>query len=195
MRKTLFVFLCFISVAAGSRAQTDTVQKKGTIRIAKPVAESDQIYIIASAQFKDMGSNSFIPFPIVEGHAFPFNYTKFFNEKFRDIAIDLKGKETDTVTIEIKVLANGKVYLKDRSKSMMVQGRAVFYDEKSKMYELNNLHMHCLDFLKKIKEWYPAYTLDPRKGRFKGQTVIKPYKTNIDSGGVITIVFSSVPFN
>jgi len=193
MRRSVIVFFLILSAAPFLAAQTDTVPKQGTIRIAKPVSE--KTYILAAATFKDMGSNSFVPFPVVEGHAFPFSYTKFFNDRFRNITVDLKGKERDTVTIEIKVLANGKVYLKDRSKSMMLNGRAVFYDPRTKMYELNNLHMHCLDFLKEIKEWYPAYTLNPRKGRFRGQTVIRPYKTNIESGGVITIVFSSTPFD
>lgn len=192
MRKWILFFLCCMA-ADRIAAQTDTTQKEGTIKIAKKQAE--KTYILASATFKNPGPNGFIPFPVVEGHAFPFSYTKFFNDRFKNTAVDLKGKETDTVIIEIKVLANGKVYLKDRSPSMMINGIAVFYDPRSKSYEVNNQHLHCIDFLKKIKEWYPAYTLDTRKGKFKGQTVIRPYKTNIDSSGIITVVFSTTPFD
>ncbi|MGQ0826821.1 MAG: hypothetical protein ACT4ON_00345 [Bacteroidota bacterium] len=67
------------------------------------------------------------------------------------------------------------------------------YDEKADGYEVSRLQLNCIDFLKEIKSWEPAYVTIPKKDKFKNQTVIKPNITHIQASGILTIVFSSVP--
>jgi hypothetical protein len=200
LKKYFFSFFLF-STCFGF-AQTDTTQFHGTIKVVKP--KEDKIYIKVTAEygkydfsdvkFQNVRENVFQPFPVVEGFAYPFNYTGYFNKEFSTKEIDLKGKAADTVTIEIKVLAKGKVYIKDKTPLMMMNGVPAFYNEQVGGYELNNLHLNCLTFLKKIKTWFPAYVMLPKKEKFKNQTVLKPSKKKIDSTGTITIFFSTTPF-
>jgi len=197
-----FLILLFLLGTSFTIAQNDTNQTHGTIKIGKP--KDGKVYIKAAMNFNkyDLSKlNAYVdlniiypPFPGVEGYTFPFNYNKYFNEKFKTKKIDLRGKASDTVRIEIKVLANGKVYLKDKSFSTMIKDIPTTYDEKVNGYELSRLQLNCLDFLKEIKTWEPAYVTIPKKGKFKKQTVIKPEITQLQASGILTIVFSSVSF-
>lgn len=155
-------------------AQTDTIGLNGTIKVSK--IKNEIIYIRAFAQYPKR-SDYFQPFPVVEGYAFPFNYTRYFNEKFKNEIPDLKGRLNDTIRIEINITEKGKVFLKSETADSD-----------------NILNMQCLDFLKQIKKWHPGYIIIPEKGTFKKQTVIKPRKTNVSSIGIITILFSLQPF-
>lgn len=196
------IILFFLLSICFSFAQTDTTQRRGTIKIGKP--KDAEIYIKVISNFDNFDfpkidhdfsrDELFQPCPIVEGYSYPFNYTKYFNDNFKSKQIDLKGKTNDTVVLEVKILANGKNYLKDKSKTMMIKDLPAVYNEKEGAFELNNLHLNCLSFLKNIKQWTPGYVVFPLKNRFKGETVIKPNKKNVDVTGTITILFSSTPF-
>lgn len=192
----LFLFCTFCTFA-----QIDTTQKRGTIKIAKP---NDEIFIKAIANFDNfelpdvnhdfLREELFQPVPVVKGYSSSFNYTKYFVDNFKSKQIDLKDKTIDTVIIEIKVLSNGKVYIKDKSQTMMIKGLPAVYNEKEAGFELNNLHLNCLTFLKNITQWLPGYVVFPKKDKFKGETVIKPIKKNVAVTGTIMILFSTVPF-
>lgn len=183
-------------------SQADSVSQRGTIKVSKP--KDGEVYIKAFANFnkydiskvgRDVSKDDlFQPFPVVDGYPYPFNYANYFNNNFRSKVIDLKGKNSDTVQLEVTVLANGKVYIKDKSRSMTVNGVPAIYDEKVGAYELNNLHLNCLKFMKQINKWFPGYVILPKKSKFKGEVVIKPNKKNVDFTGTITILFSSTPF-
>jgi hypothetical protein len=182
-------------------AQTDTIPARGTIKIGKE--KPGEIYIKAIASFgeyddskvREVQSKYFQPFPVVEGYAYPFNYTKYFRDRFKEKEIDLKGKSMDTVVLQLTILANGKVYVKDKSKTMLIKNTPVTYDEKRGQYEINNLHMHCINFMKDIKQWFPGYVEFPKKAKFKRQTVIKPEKKNVDCYGSVMIIFSTTAFD
>ena|ERR1035437_9908912 len=196
------IILLFLLCTYYSFAQTDTTQMRGTIKIGKP--KDGEIYIKTISNFDnfdlpkiahDFSKNElFQPYPIVEGFSYPFNYTKYFNDNFKSKQIDLKGKTNDTVVLEVKILANGKIYIKDKSRTMMIKNLSAIYNEKEAGFELNNLHLNCLAFLKNIKQWTPGYIVFPIKDKFKGETVIKLNKKNVDVTGTITILFSSTPF-
>lgn len=200
--KIFFIFL-FHLFAGNSFSQTDTASHRGTIKIARP--KDEVVYIKAIPYFNEfdlsglregdiINDQLFQPFPVVEGYPYPFNYTRYINDNFRSKEIDLKGKKRDTVVIEVKILANGKAYVKDKSRIMMVGGVPAVYSEKEGAYELNNLHLNSLNIIKAIKKWLPGYVVLPKKDRFKGEVVIKPNKKNVDVTGTITIIFSSTPF-
>ncbi|MBA3970670.1 MAG: hypothetical protein H0X46_00720 [Bacteroidetes bacterium] len=196
-----FIFL-FVLLAGLSFSQKDTVSKRGTIKVAK--AKDGEVYIKAIPNFNkynlselrgDVTNDSkFQPFPVVEGYPYPFNYTRYFNDCFTTKEIDLKGKSADTVVMEVIILEGGKVYIKDQSKTIIVKGVPAVFNEKANAYELNNLHLNCLNFLKKIDKWIPGYVILPKKGKFKGEVVIRPNKKNVDVTGTVTIIFSSIPF-
>lgn len=191
MFKNSFILLLLICSLSSAYSQIDTSQTRGTIKIARQ--KDAPVYIKATADFGINGQDQFQPFPVVEGHAFPFNYTKYFNDRFKDVKIDLEGKKSEIVYVEVQVSKKGKVYFKDITNSM-VNGRKVNFDGGGSLY-LNSLHVNCLNFLREIKVWYPAYDIKPEVGKFKGQTVIKPAKTNRDATGIITIFFSIEPFD
>lgn len=195
------IIIFFLFCTFCSFAQNDSTQKRGTIKVAK---QSDEIYIMAIANFDNFElpevnhnfsrEELFKPVPVVKGYSSSFNYTKYFNDNFKSKQIDLKGKTIDTVILEIKVLANGKVYIKDKSRTILVKGVPALFDEKEGGFELNNLHLNCLAYLKNIKQWLPGYVVFPKKDKFKGETVIKPLKKNVTVTGTIMILFSTVPF-
>lgn len=193
----LFLFSsCFVF------SQTDTTSKHGTIKIAK--GKPGEIYIKAVPSFtkynllkikREVARNEmYAPFPVLDAYPYPFNYTAYFNNCFRYKEIDLKGKLADTVIVEVTILANGKAYIKDKSPSIMIKGVPATYDAKQNAYELNNLHLNCLKFLKQITKWFPGYVVFPKKGKYRGETVIKPDKKNVDVTGTVTIYFSTTPF-
>ncbi|OFY87268.1 MAG: hypothetical protein A3F72_17375 [Bacteroidetes bacterium RIFCSPLOWO2_12_FULL_35_15] len=200
LRSKIIIFFLFYAIS--SFAQNDTTQRHGTIKVVKP--HDGEIYIMAIADFANFElpkvnhdfskEDLFQPVPVVKGYSNPFNYTKYFNNKFKSEQIDLKGKTIDTVIFEIKVLANGKTYIKDKSKTMMISGLPAVYNEKEAGFELNSLHLNCLTFLKNINQWLPGYVVFPKKDKFKGETVIKPVKNNVTVTGSIMIIFSTIPF-
>ncbi len=199
--KIYFLFL-FIFSSCFVFSQTDTSTHRGTIKIAK--AKDGEIYIKAIPNFNKFNldkikrevvrNEMYQPFPVLDAYPYPFNYSAYFNNCFRSKEIDLKGKLADTVVVEITVLANGKVYIKDKSPSIMIKGVPATYDNKTGTYELNNLHLNCLKFLKQIKTWFPGYVVFPKKDKYRGETVIKPDKKDVDVTGIVTIYFSSTPF-
>jgi hypothetical protein len=201
LKKYFIIHICIFN-SCFVFAQNDTIPIRGTIRIAKPKAA--EIYIKALANFNDYDFSKlrtdvakkdiYEPLPVLEGYTYPFNYTKYFIEKFKTKEIDLKGKTSDTVKIEVKILPNGKVYIKDKTPLVLVGGVPAIYNEKAGGYKLNNLYLNCLYFLNEIKVWEPAYVLVPEKSTFKKHTVIKRSKTNVKASGIITIVFSSASF-
>ncbi|MGQ0826820.1 MAG: hypothetical protein ACT4ON_00340 [Bacteroidota bacterium] len=130
MLKRVFLYIIvFLFNICYSPAQNDTSKTRGIIKIGKP--KDGKIYINATVNFDkyDLTKlNAYVelnviypPFPGVEGYTFPFNYNRYFNEKFKTKTVDLRGKNSDTVQIEIKILANGKVYFKDMSLSKMIK--------------------------------------------------------------------------
>jgi hypothetical protein len=204
----IYSIFLFILSSLFSFSQTDTVTHRGTIKVGKE--KGGKVYIKAFARYTDYDLSKlrdsdgnvsqdqfFQPFPVVHGYAYPFNYTRYFNEnfKFKVVEVDLKGKKADTVFVEIKVLANGKVYVKDKSRTKLVNGVPAVYDEQVGAYELNSLHLNSLDLIKDIQQWIPGYVVLPKKAKFKKQVVIKPNKKNLDVTGTITIIFSSTPFD
>lgn len=180
----------------------DTATARGTIKIAK--VKDGEIYVKAVCKYTNYnlsdvssgpgGFEKFQPFPVVDGYAYPFNYNSYVNDCFKNKEIDLKGKSKDTVTVEIKILENGKVYIKDKSPTMILKGRAVTYDNRTGTYEVNNLHMNCINVLKQIDKWIPGYVILPKKDKFRGEVVIKPNKKNVDVIGNVTYYFSTTPF-
>ncbi|HEX8514611.1 MAG TPA: hypothetical protein VF868_00325 [Bacteroidia bacterium] len=179
MRYVYLIVLSFFFVPLFS--QTDSLEHQGTIRIER--AKDPRVYIMASADFNTKGPNSFQPFPIVEGYGFPFNYSAYFREKFRNIKVDMRGKSTQVVRINITVSRKGRVTMKD-----------VTYPE-VRIAQLPPLNLYCFNFLEEIHKWFPAYDIDPQNSRYKGERVIKPVKTEKEATGVITIVFSDEPFD
>ncbi len=199
--KTYFLLL-FLLTSCFVFSQTDTTQVRGTIKVAK--AKDGEVYIKAVCRFNNynvtedkidfVNDNKFQPFPVVEGYAYPFNYSNYFNDCFSTKEINLKGKQKDTVIMEVKILENGKVYIKDKSPTMMIKGIPATYDNRTGTYEINNLHVNCLKCLKQIDKWIPGYIILPKKDKFRGEVVIKPNKKNVDVTGTVTVYFSSTPF-
>jgi hypothetical protein len=194
-------FLILFLLSAGALfSQQDTTERHGTIRIGKP--KQDEVFIKVISRFdqydliglkKTPVEKPFQPFPVVDGYAYPFNYTKYFRDKFKVLGVNMNGKKADTVVLEVKVLENGKVYIRDKSKIMMIKGQAAVYNEQEGAYEINILHLDCMNILKQIKKWFPAYVILPKKDKFRDQTVIKPDKRNVDATGTITVIFSTTP--
>lgn len=190
----IMILISLIFLPCQAFAQYDTSQKHGTIKIGK--TKDGNVYIKAIMNFDkyDLSkvdayvTNDLIypPFPGVEGYTFPFNYTKYFNEEFKAKTVNLEEKSFDTVRIEIKVLASGKVYITDKNPSV--------YNEQMGGIEKSRLQINSLFFLKKIKTWEPAYITIPKKDKFKKQTVIKPEITPLTASGILTILFSTAPF-
>jgi hypothetical protein len=199
--KKYFLFIFLFSTCIVS-SQTDTTQLRGTIKIAK--VKDGEVYVKAICNFnmynvvESKGTiinvDKYQPFPVLEGYAYPFNYNKYFNDCFSKKVIDLKGKSNDTVVMEVKILENGKVYIKDKSPTVMVKGVPATYDSKTGTYELNNLHLNCLKFTKQIDKWIPGYVILPKKDKYRGEVVIKPNKKNVDVTGTIVVLFSTTPF-
>lgn len=174
----------------------------GTIKIAK--AKTGKTYIYAYLRIKNYElpkkmamisqGQTFQPFPIVEGHSFPFNYTSFFTDCFNGQAINLEDKNADTAYFELHVSAKGKVFVRETSAPKKGTAYYEVAAESSSSVYVNPLHMRCIEHILSIKEWFPAYYEQPQKDKFRGEVVIKPNKTNVACTGIITIIFSKEPF-
>jgi hypothetical protein len=181
-KKSIFILFFFISIY--SPAQVDSSVSDGTIKVSK--VKAGKIYVrsfakytydLSDKEWRSVYNTIFQPFPVVDGYPFPFNYSQYFNNKFKSEKINLKENPTDTVRIEVKISAKGKVSLNNQKSN------------KNYMTDLQ-----CLRYLKEIKEWQPAYFIKIERGMYKKRNVIKPIKKNIAVSGIITIIFSTEPF-
>lgn len=209
MKKIILSVLLFC--VSFLEAQNDTVHH-GSIKIAK---KKDTVYVTAFAKFdvfqkteekvgKSYGEfvhsvsgmqlaiKAVDPCPVVSGFTAPFDYTAYLNSKIN--AKDLVTSDIlDTVEIRIDVRNNGKVYYKHLSKNSRINNKVMFYDKRKRAYGPSVIHSLSMQALKDLKEWNPAYEELPRRGRFKGTTVIKPVQEPLHASGVLTIVFSRIP--
>lgn len=205
MNKYLFA-LIFVVCSYHFFAQTDTIQRFGTLKIGKP--KRDSIYIKASMNFfqfqeghkKNAQTYSqkdvFAPVPkTAVTSASPFDYNQFFSKRAKVQISDLESKTTDTVRIQVKILENGKAYIKDLTPLLVLNGVPAYYDSKNKGYLLDGIHWKCLKALREIETWEPGFVLIEKRDKFKGQTVIKAKKKKVTSTGTLTVVFSLVPFD
>lgn len=185
--------------------QEDTLIKAGTIRIGKQ--KKDSVYVKANVLFSEfregrkkvkglqpgLPSRAIAPVPKYNGVS-GFSLNLFFNKRVKIDLGDLAGRTTDTVRIQVKVLDNGKPYYKDLTPLLVLNGVPAVFDKKENAYKLDAIHYKCLNAAKSIEEWEPGYVLLEKVDKFKGQTVIKAKKKKIISIGVLTIVFSTIPF-
>ncbi|MCE9540921.1 MAG: hypothetical protein K8R85_17140 [Bacteroidetes bacterium] len=205
MKKYKF-FLLFIFITGFAYSQSKQTKNHGTIKISK--VKPDSIYIkteINFLQFQE-GNKTILrpiniplnrviePFPKVPDNTVPFDYNQFCTKKIKIKKSDLGDKISDTIRIQIKILDNGKGYYKDLTPLMVLNGVPAFYDEKMHGYKLDAIHWKCLSALKEIKQWEPAYTVIEIKEKFKKVIVIKQKKKYLSATGILTIVFSSIPF-
>lgn len=204
------LFLFFIFFTPLVFAQVDDAMNRGTIKISKPKPkpERDSIYIKAEIKFLQfqVGNKNtvqqnliprnrvILPTPIVLKDATPFDFNEFFNKEIEILKSDLGDKITDTIRFQIKILDNGKSYYNDVSPLMMMNGVPAYYDKQLNAYKLDPVHWKCLNVLKQIKKWKPAYMIIEVKDTFKKVTVIKRKKKNLSATGILTIVFSTTPF-
>lgn len=185
--------------------QADMIKKSGTIRIGKQ--KKDSVYLKAEMLFSEFqygnkkvkGLRTVLPSqaiaPVPKYNGVPgFNLNFFFNKRVKVDISDLAGKTTDTVQIQVKVLDNGKPYYKDLTPLLVLSGVPAVFDTKENAYKLDAIHYKCLNTVKSIEEWEPGYVLFEKVDKFKGQTVIKAKKKKLISTGVLTIVFSTIPF-
>ncbi len=200
------LLLFFILITHLAFAQTNPAENRGTIKISK--FKPDSIYIKAVMSFQQFQEGNkktaqpiiiprkivTEPFPNVAGYVIPFDYNQFCNSKIKIEKTYLGNKITDTINIQIKVLDNGKVYYKDLTPLMMLNGVPAYYDKKMNAYKLDDVHYKCLNIFKQIKRWEPAYTVVAVRDTFKKVTVLKPKKKYLSAEGILTIVFSAVPF-
>ncbi len=198
------VCLFFIVCPCFLFSQIDSSRKYGTIKIAMHLVDS--IYIRAKVQFSrfqegnknaaqtlNIPTNRIIPpVPEIKGFGIPFDYGKFFNGIVK--INDLGEKVSDTVCIQVKILDNGKVYYKDLTPSMMLKGVPAYYDKEKEAFKLDPVHLKCMNTLKQIQRWEPAYIEINVKDTYKRTTVIKRKKQSLSATGIITIVFSKTPF-
>ncbi|MES2592030.1 MAG: hypothetical protein V4608_09105 [Bacteroidota bacterium] len=198
------IFLFFIFNQYVAFSQVDSSGKHRTIKIAK--LKPDSVYIKADLKFSQFQDGSIIfnessnvqnrsdPYPVITGYTAPFDYSRLFDSEINVMVNNLGDKISDTVTIQVKVLENGKAYFKDLTPLMMLNGVPAYYDKKMNAYKLDAVHLKCMNLLKHIKKWEPAYVEIDKRAKFKGTTVIKSKKKNLSAIGIITIVFSKVPF-
>jgi hypothetical protein len=176
-----------------SFAQQDTTGRQGTITVMKK-KDVSKLFVSSEVEFDIRGNDRFVPFPVVDDYPFPFNYSRYFQERFREVKKQVNFKGADTVYLEITISKKGKMEVKDLS-SKMKRGNPVYLSSGSESKNSSELALLTMSFLYEIKKWFPAYEIDTEVDRFKGQTVIKPTKKNLDSKGLLRIYFSSEPFD
>jgi hypothetical protein len=205
MKKYKF-FLFFIFLAGFAFSQTKETKNRGTIKISK--VKPDSIYIKAEMNFQQFQEGNktiaqpiniplnrvIIPFPKVPGNTIPFDYGQFCSRYIKIKKSDLENKISDTIRIQVKILDNGKAYYKDLTPLMILSGVPAYYDKKMNGYKLDAIHYKCLGALKQIKQWEAAYTVVEVREKFKKVIVVKPKKKHLSATGILTIVFSTIPF-
>jgi hypothetical protein len=179
-----FFFLIFVSAVLPLFAQADS-SRQGTIKIVKN--KKKDLYVRAEARFDLTRKNDFQPFPLVEGHAFPFNYSRFFQDNFKEKNIVSEG-EVDTIYVEVRITKKGKAIIKDGTPLRLKN------IPPARKKHLDKLYQECFVALASISKWYPAYSVNEEVGKFKGTTVIRPVKKDYETTGVITVYFYSEPF-
>jgi hypothetical protein len=210
---SIILFALFV-LPSDAFCQQDTA-RHGKIRLGK---NKDSVYIRASVTFdvydpgdtkmaksyaefvrslKEMqklrNSDVMEPMPVLEGFYSPFNYTEFFDREFDKTQIALIS-DSDTVRIRIDVRPDGKTYFKHLSDLTSISNKLVVYDAKKQGYYPATAHNMTMESLKGIKQWQAAYRMVPVRSKFKGTTVIKPVKEELAASGILTVVFSSSPF-
>lgn len=202
-RYKFFIFFIFISGFLFSQeAVTDSY---GTIKIHK--SKLDSIHIKVEMNFQRFqernktgtppvplqNKNITVPFPKGSGIS-SFDYNHYFNTQIDINSNDFAGKISDTIRIQIKVLDNGKAYYKDLTPLLVMNGVPAFYDKKMNAYQLDAIHWKYINALKRFKKWEPAYFDAGITEKFKRVTVIKPKRKTLEATGILTIIFSIVPF-
>lgn len=205
MKKYKF-FLFFILIASLAFSQTKETKNRGTIKISK--LKPDSIYIKAEMNFQQFQEGNktiaqpitvplnrvIVPFPRVSGNTIPFDYDQFCSRYIKIKKSDLANKISDTIRIHVKILDNGKAYYKDLTPLMVLSGVPAYYDKKMNAYKLDAIHYKCLSALKQIRQWEAAYTVVEVREKFKKVIVIKPKKKDLSATGILTLVFSTIPF-
>lgn len=204
--KKYICFLCFIFINSLAFSQIKQTKNRGTIKISK--VKPDSIYIKAEMNFQQFQEGNkttsrqiiiplnrvIAPYPKVPDNTIPFDYDQFCAKNIKVKKSDLADKISDTIRIQIKILDNGKGYYKDLTPLMVLSGVPAYYDKKMSAYKLDAIHYKCLSALKGIKQWEPAFTVVEVKEKFKKVIVIKPKKKYLSATGILTIVFSTVPY-
>lgn len=205
MKKYMF-FLFFILITGNAFSQVKETKNHGTIKISK--IKPDSIYIKAEMNFQQFQEGNktiaqpiniplnrvIVPSPKVPGSAIPFDYDQFCSRYIKIKKSDLENKISDTIRIHVKILDNGKAYYKDLTPLMVLSGVPAYYDKKRNAYKLDAIHYKCLSALKNIKQWEAAYTVFEVREKFKKVIVMKPKKKDLSATGILTIVFSTIPF-
>lgn len=200
------LFLFFIFNICFAFAQKDEIKSHGTIKISKP--KPDSVYIKAEMNFqqfqegnKKVSQQNIIqpgdvthPVPIVSGYSNPFDYNLFSNRNIQINSADLENKIADTIRIQIKILDHGRAYYKDVTPLITMAGVAAYYDERMNAYKLDAIHLQCMNVLKQIKFWEPAYMTVGVEDTLKKINVIRPKKIKLAATGIFTIIFSKIPF-
>lgn len=205
MKKYIYI-LFFIFSNSLAFSQIKESKNHGTIKISK--VKPDSIYIKAEMNFQQFQEGNktiaqpiniplnrvIVPSPKVPGNTVPFDYDQFCSRYIKIKKSDLENKISDTIRIHVKILDNGKAYYKDLTPLMILNGVPAYYDKKMNGYKLDAIHYKCLGALKQIKQWEAAYTVVEVREKFKKVIVIKPKKKDLSAKGILTITFSTIPF-
>ncbi|MES2286361.1 MAG: hypothetical protein V4547_11790 [Bacteroidota bacterium] len=205
MKKYKF-FLFFIFITSLAFSQKKETKNHGTIKISK--VKPDSIYIKAEMNFQQFQEGNktsskpitvplnrvIVPFPKAPDNTIPFDYNQFCAKNIKIKKSDLGDKISDTIRIQVRILDNGKAYYKDLTPLMVLSGVPAYYDKKMNAYKLDAIHWKCLSALKEIEQWAPAYTVVEVREKFKKVIVIKPKKKVLSAVGILTLVFSTIPF-
>jgi hypothetical protein len=207
MQKNNLVLFCIIITHFAFAQQSDTTIIHKRIKVGK--RQIDSLFVKAEIKFFQFQTgnkmsneqvsmqSSYIlpPVAYIKAYRAPVNFNQLYNARIENSMKDLDNKETDTVRIQVKVLDNGRAYYKDVNPLLMIKGMPAYYDEKMDGYKLDPIHLSCMNVLKEIDEWRPAYSVTEKREQYKKRTVIKPKKKKLSAVGILTIVFSKTSFD
>jgi hypothetical protein len=198
-------------------AQTDTISKKGTIKIVK---KADSTYIKATLEFYDFSEEStppqakkmsysdfvkevqknkknempvLVPHPKTKDEKKIMDYTAYFKNHPETRALALPDDvDSDTVRIAVYVNKKGVVRFSDLSPSKQLGKIVATYDTVSKNYKVDIIHFRVNNAFRTLAKsnWEPAYLLKPQRGQFKKVTVIKPEKVKVNASGLLVVIIS-----
>jgi hypothetical protein len=215
-KKYILTFSFFLSIGF-SFSQADTSQIRGTIKIAK---QNDSTYIKVVTDFvmfskaydnnatfvspKWMENNTPIssservkivePCP-VEG-ADSFNYSDFFRKNNFTKNIRMREGESDTVNLAVLIDNHGNVKFNDYSPVEKLGDVDVVYTNyKKTKYKVDVSHQKTYNAFAQLaqKKWVPAKVLRLKKHPSKHK--VKYTSVSAYTQGVITVIYSSIPFN
>lgn len=218
-RNLAFLLFFVLTYSCNMFSQTDSITKRGTIKISKKVdstyVKADMFFYKYSAEntneqlkkityqdiINDAKANTtrkplLVAHPKIKEKSTAFNYTKYFSYNQHTRNVNLGENQTDTVRLIVHVTKKGEVRYVDLT-PMQKQGKIVaVYDPVEKIYKVDLVHYKVFNaFNELIKtNWEPAYLIEPKKGELKKITVIKPHKTKVNASGLLTIIFSKSPF-